>query len=134
MSRKQRFKFGNFGARNFMDDEGQSGAIDNDKLYELLETDKSATTAEIKKAYRKVAMKKHPDKGGDAEEFKLVNEAYGILSDEEKRKAYDKYGMEGVKDGAPARTGGFDDIFSAFFGGGSRGRQERQQPTTKSTN
>lgn len=117
-----------------MDDEGQSGAIDTNKLYELLETDKSATTAEIKKAYRKVAMKKHPDKGGDAEEFKLVNEAYGILSDEEKRKAYDKYGMEGVKDGAPARTSGFDDIFSAFFGGPARGRQERQQPTTKSTN
>jgi DnaJ family protein A protein 2 len=76
---------------------------------------------EIKKAYRKLAVKHHPDKGGDEHLFKEINAAYEILSDPKKRELYDKYGLEGVEqDGGPAAAGG-EDLFSMFFGGG-RGR------------
>lgn len=85
--------------------------------YEILGVDKSATQDEIKKAYRKLALKYHPDKGGDEEKFKEISEAYGILSDEQKRDKYDRYGS------ADFDSGGFnmEDIFSSFgdiFGGG----------------
>src|SRR5882724_6521972 len=67
--------------------------------YEVLEIKKDASEAEIKKAYRKLAVKFHPDKNPnnkEAEEsFKELGEAYGILSDQEKRKKYDAYGHEG---------------------------------------
>lgn len=84
--------------------------------------DKKATDAEIKSAYRKGCVKgdyKHPDRGGDAEKFKMLNEAYAILSDPDKRATYDKYGIDGLKEGG---GGGdpFGDIFS-MFGGGGRG-------------
>ena len=90
--------------------------------YEILEIDRNANADEIKKAYRKLAQKYHPDKNrgdGDSEEkFKEINEAYSILCDEEKRAAYDRFGHEGV--GAFASGGGggfgFGDIFGDFFG------------------
>lgn len=90
--------------------------------YEVLGVDKSATADELKKAYRKQALKHHPDKNqgdGESEErFKEINEAYEVLCDEEKRAAYDRFGHEGV--GAGAQGGGygfgFSDIFSDFFG------------------
>ena len=66
-----------------------------------------------------MALKLHPDKGGDPEKFKQVSEANEILSNPEKRDLYDKYGMEGVKAGGDPNGGGLDDIFS-FFGGGGR--------------
>lgn len=105
--------------------------------YELLEISKSAGKDEIKKAYRKMALKFHPDRNqGDAEaeaKFKLINEAYQILSDDEKRTLYDKYGREGLKN--MASRGGFDfnfdfvdDLFSNFFGGfGRRQSSEKFQ-------
>jgi len=95
---------------------------DTTKLYEVLGVDKSADEKEIKKAYRKLAVKHHPDKGGDEHLFKEINAAYEILSDPKKRELYDKYGLEGVEaDGGPAAAGG-EDLFSMFFGGGGRGR------------
>ena len=93
--------------------------VDTSKLYETLEIPKTATTTEIKKAYRNLSRIHHPDKGGDEHRFKEINAAYEILSDPEKRAKYDKYGLEGVSDGS-GRSGG-EDLFSMFFGGGGRG-------------
>ena len=92
---------------------------DSTKFYDALGISKSADAAEIKKAYRKAAIKNHPDKGGDPEEFKKVTSAYEVLSDPEKREIYDTYGEEALKDGAPGGGGGGSpfDIFEAMFGG-----------------
>eukprot|EP00397_Hematodinium_sp_SG-2012_P005789 GEMP01005813.1.p1 GENE.GEMP01005813.1~~GEMP01005813.1.p1 ORF type:complete len:500 (+),score=116.50 GEMP01005813.1:41-1540(+) len=91
------------------------GEVDNTKFYKVLEVSKNASSSEIKKAYRKMAMKHHPDKGGDQDLFKEIGRAYEVLSDPEKKQKYDQYGEEGL-DG----EGGGDasDIFDMFFGGG----------------
>eukprot|EP00527_Entomoneis_sp_CCMP2396_P001436 CAMPEP_0198141254 /NCGR_PEP_ID=MMETSP1443-20131203/4281_1 /TAXON_ID=186043 /ORGANISM="Entomoneis sp., Strain CCMP2396" /LENGTH=421 /DNA_ID=CAMNT_0043803937 /DNA_START=37 /DNA_END=1302 /DNA_ORIENTATION=+ len=96
--------------------------VDTSKLYETLGVEKSATQAEIKKAYRKLAVKLHPDKGGDEHKFKEVNAAYEILSDPETREKYDRHGLEGLENGGGGGGGGADadDLFSMFFGGGQR--------------
>lgn len=99
--------------------------------YEILGVKKDASNGEIKKAYRKLVKKYHPDvnKEQDAEEkFKEVQEAYEILSDESKRSAYDQYGHAGTAGFNPGGTGGYTDfngapfdmgdIFNSFFGGG----------------
>jgi len=101
---------------------------DTTKFYKMLEVEKSAGEAEIKKAYRKMAIKHHPDKGGDPEKFKEISRAYDVLSDPDKRSKYDKYGEEGLEDGGEDPS----DIFNAFFGGGGRGgggggRKRRQK-------
>ncbi len=110
--------------------------------YDILGVDKNATEAELKKAYRKVAIKFHPDKNPDdataEEKFKEAAEAYDVLSNPQKRQRYDQYGHAGVG-GAAGGGGGFggnmnmEDIFSHFgdifgggfggFGGGGRSRQ-----------
>lgn len=95
--------------------------VDTTKLYETLGVAKNADEKEIKKAYRKLAVKHHPDKGGDEAKFKEISAAYEILSDKEKRSKYDKYGLEGVADDGGGGRGA-DDLFSMFFGGGGRGR------------
>ena len=69
---------------------GQRGEVDNSKLYEILGVEKTASEAEIRKAFKKLAIKHHPDRGGDQEKFKEINGAYEILKDEEKRKVYDE--------------------------------------------
>lgn len=93
--------------------------------YEVLGIDRNATDEEIRKAFRKLAFKYHPDhnhEDGAAEKFKEVNEAYEVLSDPEKRSAYDRFGHTGAE-GFFGRGfegfdfGGFGDIFDAFFGG-----------------
>lgn len=92
-------------------------------LYETLEVSATADEVEIKKAYRRLAVKYHPDKnpGDKAAEakFKEVTHAYEVLSDPEKRRIYDQYGEEGLN----SRGGGFSgnpfDIFNSFFGGGN---------------
>mmetsp|Transcript_12280 Transcript_12280/g.14104 ORF Transcript_12280/g.14104 Transcript_12280/m.14104 type:complete len:411 (+) Transcript_12280:217-1449(+) len=106
-----------FGGGGFPGHGHQAGPVDNDEYYELLGVSKDASAAQIKKAYRKMAIKHHPDKGGDEATFKSVSEAYDVLSDPEKRETYDKYGKEGLENGGGRSP---DDIFNMFFGGGSR--------------
>jgi molecular chaperone DnaJ len=114
--------------------------------YELLGITKTASKEDIKKAFHKLAHKYHPDKkGGDADRFKEVSEAYSVLSDDKKRAEYDSYGRVFGAGGAGgfggAGAGGFDfsqfqdafnqggfdmgDIFSDFFAGGTRTRRGR---------
>lgn len=96
--------------------------------YELLGVKKTATEAEIKKAYRDLAKKYHPDKNKgnkDAENrFKEISEAYAVLSDSEKRSQYDRLGREAFGPGGANPFAGFDfSQFGGFGGGGTRGRR-----------
>ncbi len=99
--------------------------------YELLGVNRDSSSEEIKKAYRKLALRHHPDKndgdGKSEEKFKEINEAYSILSDPEKREAYDRFGHEGVGAGAQGfgGFGGFGDIFGDIFGDVFSSRQNR---------
>eukprot|EP00924_Labyrinthula_sp_SR-Ha-C_P008481 maker-scaffold_32-snap-gene-1.35-mRNA-1 protein AED:0.01 eAED:0.01 QI:408/1/1/1/1/1/2/442/413 len=97
--------------------------VDNNEFYEALGVSKNASAAEIKKAYRKLAIKHHPDKGGDQETFKKISEAYDVLSTPEKKEMYDKYGKEGLEQGGGGGRSA-EDVFSMFFGGGG-GRRQR---------
>lgn len=115
--------------------------------YSLLGVARNATAAEIKAAYRKLAMKHHPDRNPgskDSEEkFRKINSAYEALSDDKKRKLYDQYGEAGVNPGAAGGFGGgpggfggfgqgadvnevFGDLFENFFGGGAGGGRGRR--------
>jgi len=86
--------------------------------YEILDVDKSASQDEIKKAFRKLAVKHHPDRPeGDEEKFKEANEAYEVLRDDAKRKRYDQFGHAGVGSAAGGGYSGFEDIFGGDFGG-----------------
>ena len=98
--------------------------------YEVLGVKKTATEDEIKKAYRKLAMKHHPDRNPtnkkEAEErFKEINEAYAVLSDKEKRQQYDQFGPSGFSQKYSQEDifRGFDinDVLSGIFGRGARG-------------
>ena len=115
---------------------------DKRDYYEVLGIQKGASDAEIKKAYRTMAKKYHPDMNPgdkDAEQkFKEVNEAYAVLSDEKKKSIYDQYGFDGLdpsRGGGAGGFGGFDfggfggamdidlgDLFGGIFGGGSSRR------------
>ncbi|KAF4520467.1 hypothetical protein B566_EDAN004718 [Ephemera danica] len=82
--------------------------------YHVLELSRTASTADIKKAYRKLALKWHPDKNPTSTEeatkrFKEISEAYEVLSDEKKRRVYDQYGKEGLANGSAPRRGRYDD-------------------------
>lgn len=99
----------------------ESKPADTESYYKILGVEKTATTAEIKKAYRKLALSNHPDRGGDAAKFQEIGEAAEVLCDDEKRALYDKYGKEGLEHGGGGGHESADDIFSMFFGGG-RGR------------
>lgn len=114
--------------------------------YEVLEVSRDCSGSELKKSYRKLAMKFHPDRNPDdkaaEDQFKTVNEAYQVLSDEEKRSIYDRYGKEGLE-GQGMGRGGFGgsnmddvmDMFNSMFGGGGGGfggsRQSRRDPGQK---
>lgn len=114
--------------------------------YEILGVSKGASDEDLKKAYRKLAIKYHPDRNPDNKEaedsFKEASEAYDVLSTAEKRRAYDQYGHAGLNGGGGFNSsnfsgfedifgsngGGFEDIFGSFFGGGgaSRSRQSNR--------
>ncbi|KDP42967.1 hypothetical protein JCGZ_23909 [Jatropha curcas] len=108
---------------------------DNTRYYEILGVSKNASQDDLKKAYKKAAIKNHPDKGGDPEKFKELAQAYEVLSDPEKREIYDQYGEDALKEGMGGGGGGHSpfDIFESFFGGSpfggggsSRGRRQRR--------
>lgn len=102
--------------------------------YEVLGVNRDASPDEIKKAFRRAATQHHPDRGGDEEKFKEINEAYEVLKDDQKRKRYDQFGHAGVGGSGSNPFGsagggyqninfdfgdlGLGDIFSSFFGGG----------------
>ncbi|XP_024403577.1 dnaJ protein homolog isoform X2 [Physcomitrium patens] len=92
---------------------------DNSKYYAVLGVGKGASPDELKKAYRKAAIKNHPDKGGDPEKFKELAHAFQILSDPKKREIYDKYGEDALKEGAGSGDAGLNpfDILDSLFGG-----------------
>src|ERR1700712_4911661 len=112
--------------------------------YEVLGVSKDASADEIKKAFRKAAVKHHPDKeGGDETKFKEINEAYEVLKDQSKRQRYDQFGHAGVGGNGGGMGGnpfegfgqgggqgqsfdfgdmGLGDIFNSFFGGGMGGQ------------
>ena len=108
--------------------------------YEVLGVSKTAEAAELKKAYRRLAMKHHPDRNPDDEaaeaRFKEAKEAYEVLSDADKRAAYDQFGHAGVSNSASGGQGGFSgaesfsdvfgDVFGDIFGGARRGGGGRQ--------
>ncbi len=108
--------------------------------YEVLGVERSADQATLKRAYRKLAMKYHPDKNPDDKEaeqkFKELNEAYEVLSDDEKRNMYDRYGHDGVNPnmggaGFNGFSGGFEDIINEFFGGGFGGFGSSQSRSSR---
>jgi molecular chaperone DnaJ len=115
---------------------------DKRDYYDVLGVKKDASADEIKKAFRRSAIEHHPDRGGDEEKFKELNEAYEVLKDPTKKQRYDQFGHAGVGgNGGFEGFGGFGggngqsfdfgdmglgDIFSSFFGGGAGGGQQRQ--------
>ena len=105
-------------------------------FYKILDVSRDASDAELKKAYRKLAMKWHPDKNPGSKQaqaekkFKEVSEAYEVLTDPKKKEIYDRYGEDGLQDGfgGGGNGGGHGfsqqhahDIFKEFFGGGGGG-------------
>src|SRR5690348_977217 len=108
-------------------------------LYEVLGVERGASQADLKKAYRRLAQQYHPDKCPDdkeaEEKFKEAANAYQILSDDDQRAVYDRFGFDGLRRGGGAGPGGpgfssvedifsaFGDLFGDFFGGRASGRR-----------
>ncbi len=102
--------------------------MEKEDYYNVLGVERNAGQDDIKRAYRKLALKYHPDKNQGnkqaEEKFKIAAEAYEVLSDHDKRKRYDQFGHEGLRGGDARGFGNFEDIFDAFgdiFGGGGGG-------------
>lgn len=83
-------------------------------LYEILETNRHASAEDLKRSYKKLCVKHHPDKGGNEDHFKRITEAYNILKDAEKRRMYDQHGLDGVR-GAAAGSGQESDMMHAMM-------------------
>ena len=96
--------------------------MNNEKFYTLLGISKNAIDADIKKAYKKSALKYHPDRNPTNREesekkFKEISEAYEVLNDPQKRQLYDQYGEEGIKNSGGGGGGSPFDVFEKMFGG-----------------
>ena len=107
-----------------------------ENLYDVLGVPKDVSETDLKKAYKKLAIKHHPDKGGNEETFKKISEAYSILSDSDKRKKYD---MFGTYDENAMQMPDMNDIFQNIFGSGAasffgHGNQQQQQQQQKGRN
>jgi len=114
------------GGGGMFGEEREAKEVDNEGLYKVLGVDKKASSSQIKKAFFKLAKKHHPDKGGDTKTFQAMSQAKDILLDENKRKVYDRHGIEGINKGMGAGGGGGGmDIFEQMFnmqGGRGGGR------------
>src|SRR5215831_8132938 len=108
-------------------------------LYEVLGVERGANASDLKKAYRRLAQQYHPDRNPDdksaEEKFKEASNAYQILSDDDQRALYDRFGFDGLRRGANGHGGGgftnvedifsaFGDLFGDFFGGRASGRRQ----------
>ena len=91
-------------------------------LYQVLGLEKSASAEDIKRAYKKLAVQNHPDKGGDEKKFQEISNAYDVLSDPKKKQEYDSGGSNGNR-----FNGNHDDIFAHFFGRRGGGPQPPQK-------
>src|SRR6266702_5518348 len=130
-----------FGAGATKDSTGWEAGMSKRCYYEVLEVERGANDADVKTAFRKLAMKWHPDRNpGDTsseQRFKEINEAYEILKDADKRAAYDRFGHAAFEQGGPGGPGGFSadfgsafsDLFEGIFGmgGGGRTRSGRER-------
>jgi DnaJ family protein A protein 2 len=114
--------------------------VKDTKFYDQLGCSPDATEAQLKTAYRKGALKHHPDKNNHSpeseEKFKEISHAYEVLSDPQQRQIYDQYGEEGLEQGGGMGGGGMgaEDLFAQFFGGGGGGGGPRRHaPSTTYT-
>ena len=103
--------------------------VENTEYYNLLGIDSNASNSEIKKSYKKLAMKHHPDKGGDPEKFKQITEAFQVIGDENKRKLYDSGGNEAVNSGMDPSN-----MFNMFNSNNNSSKQNKGKSTQYNLN
>lgn len=121
------FPFG-FSGTSHSQHHAEKRQVENTKYYELLGMPQTATCEEIKKAFLKIAIKKHPDKGGDPALFAEISHAAEVLSDPNKRAVYDKYGAEGIREGIQDASNNDNiDIFDLLTNGGKKKQGERRK-------
>jgi len=117
------FPFGGFGGFGGMGEPEEPAEVDNESYYKLLNSSKEESCDQIRKNFRRIAMKAHPDKGGDPAVFAEMSAAAEVLTDADKRKVYDRHGVEGINKGMGSEPEGQDifDLLNGRRGGGNSG-------------